>query len=1033
MRKRYILSVISVVLATSVVYPQIPDQAKSQLSATASALGEYGDVPVSPFTGVPQVEIPLYEIQCGDHKFPISLSYHGGGVRPDQVPGWVGQGWSLNAGGCITRVVKGQPDEFDCDYPVVNIGGHEIGFLYQYGILDRATWNDSLAILYMIYDETAKYYDTEPDEFSFNFLDYHGKFCMGHDGEWKVQCDRPLKVSHSGTIYPFSGMDNTLLSFADAQQVGYTDAIRQFEIIGEDGTHYVFGGTSDAIEFSTDFVKPHRDTFWATTWNLTRVAYTDGRVIDLDYEAHYHGDLGEFTTFEAQLGVSCSEVLSCVYEIGNQHQGFTGSPVDTIARFQGNLIRPSYLRSISCGKDTILFDRERIPYIPYDLERMYDALCQRDYLGTGSGGGAWQSSDAISTFLPLVYSFSVDMDSKDAGSSRPDSEGGGLNNYSALKWFKLTDITVTNGTDILKRFSFGYSDPQNRLFLDKVTELDAQWVKGREYTMTYDHPEALPVLASGKTDHWGFYNGLYANPYYTSTYYSYREPESSLATIGTLTRIDYPTGGFTRFEYEPHRYGRKVGQDHQTYSNVTGTAGGIRIRRIVSKAEENADSVVKEYFYVRGFTPTSSLQNLPSSGVLASNPKYLFSNYRPTPCTQGAMLALSVFSSQSVTAGNENAAGCHIGYSEVIERLGDGSVTQYHFSNFDNGDYGDRQADQVMQAAHVECEPFTSRKALRGRMLDKTEFKMQNGHLTPHRSVSYTYETDHDESVDYARAIKVSNHLLQISDPYMLVNIEYTECAAYRQHVSLLRPTTELFTEYGNSGTEYTKTRSYTYNNDNLVTSLGETAANGMTLFKELTYPSATLKPNMYNAHILSAVLEENVSRVSGNNTLPVSRTRYDYDLNMVRPSSIWQAKGSNTLEKRSEYLFDSYFNPIQETTDGVNHTVYVWGYGGRYIVAIVENAILADVTSILGDLSLFAQSDTPDFTSLAGLRQSLTAARVTTYRYRPSVGLVETVTPDGRSTSYEYDTLGRLRLIRDDNGNILKTYNYNYRQQEQQ
>lgn len=1014
--------------AASVSFAQIPEQAKSQLSATAAALGEYGDVPVSPFTGVPQVEIPLYEIQCGDHKFPISLSYHGGGVRPDQMPSWVGQGWSLNAGGCITRVVKNQPDEFDCDNPLVNIGGSETGFLFKYNNLNSNTWNDSLAILYMIYDDSAKYYDTEPDEFSFNFLDYHGKFYMGHDGQWKVMCDRPVKVSHSGTINPYTGMDSNLLSFSDTQNVGYTLAIRQFEILGEDGTRYVFGGTSDAIEFSTDFVKPHRDTFWATTWNLTRVEYIDGRVIDLDYEAHYHGDLGEFTTFEAQLGVSCSEVLSCVYEIGNQHQGFTGHHVDTIARFQGCLIRPSYLHRISCGKDTILFDRERIPYIPYDLERMYDALCQRDYLGTGNGGGSWQSPDAISTFLPLVYSFSVDMDSKDAGSSRPDSEGGGLNNYSALKWFKLTDITVTNGTDILKRYSFGYSDPQNRLFLDKVTEYSNQLDKGRVYTMSYDHPEDLPVLASGKTDHWGFYNGLYGNPYNTSTYYNYREPESTLATIGALTQIDYPTGGFTRFEYEPHRYGRKVGLNHQTYSNVTGIAGGIRIRRIVSKPEENADSVVKEYFYVRGFTPTSNLQNLPSSGVLASNPKYLFSNYNPTPCTPGATLALSVFSTQSVTAGNENAAGCHIGYSEVIERLSDGSVTQYHFSNFDNGDYGDRQADQVMQSAHVECEPFTSRKALRGKMLDKTEFKLQNGQLIPHKSVSYTYESDHDESVDYARAIKVSNHLLQISN---LVNIEYTECAAYRQHICQLRPETELFTEYGCSGTEYTKTRSYTYNNDNLVTSLSETAANGMTLVKELTYPSTTLKSNMYNAHILSAVLEENISRVSGNNNLPVSRTSYDYDLNMVRPSSIWQAKGNNTLEKRSEYLFDSYYNPIQETNDGINHTVYVWGYGGRYIVATVENATMADVTPVLGDLSAFAQSDTPNFTNLETLRQSLTSAKVTTYRYRPSVGLVETVAPDGRSTTYEYDALGRLSLIRDNDGNILKTYEYNYRSNE--
>ena len=45
------------------------------------------------------------------HKIPISMTYHGSGVRPDQHPGWVGLGWNLNAGGCISRIVNGLPDE----------------------------------------------------------------------------------------------------------------------------------------------------------------------------------------------------------------------------------------------------------------------------------------------------------------------------------------------------------------------------------------------------------------------------------------------------------------------------------------------------------------------------------------------------------------------------------------------------------------------------------------------------------------------------------------------------------------------------------------------------------------------------------------------------------------------------------------------------------------------------------------------------------------------------------------------------------
>ena len=41
----------------------------------------------------------------------VYLTYHGSGVRPDQHPGWVGLVWNLNAGGCISRIVNGLPDE----------------------------------------------------------------------------------------------------------------------------------------------------------------------------------------------------------------------------------------------------------------------------------------------------------------------------------------------------------------------------------------------------------------------------------------------------------------------------------------------------------------------------------------------------------------------------------------------------------------------------------------------------------------------------------------------------------------------------------------------------------------------------------------------------------------------------------------------------------------------------------------------------------------------------------------------------------
>lgn len=79
--------------------------------AEASTLCKYTEFPVSYFYGLPQINIPLYELTYNDLTVPISISYHGGGIKATELSGRVGLGWTLNAGGCISRSVCGYPDE----------------------------------------------------------------------------------------------------------------------------------------------------------------------------------------------------------------------------------------------------------------------------------------------------------------------------------------------------------------------------------------------------------------------------------------------------------------------------------------------------------------------------------------------------------------------------------------------------------------------------------------------------------------------------------------------------------------------------------------------------------------------------------------------------------------------------------------------------------------------------------------------------------------------------------------------------------
>src|SRR5687767_12654498 len=68
-------------------------------SPTTASLGKYGEIPVSLYTGIPSISIPLYEIKDGPLSLPISLSYHAGGIRVEEIASSVGLGWTLNAGG----------------------------------------------------------------------------------------------------------------------------------------------------------------------------------------------------------------------------------------------------------------------------------------------------------------------------------------------------------------------------------------------------------------------------------------------------------------------------------------------------------------------------------------------------------------------------------------------------------------------------------------------------------------------------------------------------------------------------------------------------------------------------------------------------------------------------------------------------------------------------------------------------------------------------------------------------------------------
>lgn len=366
---------ILIVLIASNIMAQIPLHDRYMLSPNATGLGEYGEIPVSLYTGIADISIPIYTINYHNHELPISLSYHGGGVKVDSHPGWVGLDWVLNAGGAISRVVYGLPDE--TYYYKRTDGPIDLGYFHNYDLgfgLEQEKYPDPVFTL-LQNDVYYFYYqcDQEPDRFDFNFLGITGSFVLSEDGEFSVKCDRDIKVVFDKDInnsdfyfngFPTPTMTNTA---ATIYNNNISPTIFGFILIDESGVKYHFGFEFDAIEFSSGFFSQLNDPMTASTWHLTKIEYPDGVIIELDYQK---------TTYIAQLSMfqhraryvsHSAQTIDIYMPPANRWQD----------KIKGSLISPSYLKKISFGNHYVEFNIAVSDELGYE----YVPMIEKAYLG----------------------------------------------------------------------------------------------------------------------------------------------------------------------------------------------------------------------------------------------------------------------------------------------------------------------------------------------------------------------------------------------------------------------------------------------------------------------------------------------------------------------------------------------------------------------------------------------------------------------------------------------------------------------------
>jgi YD repeat-containing protein len=1055
-------------------------------SPNAAGLGVYGNTDISPFTGLPNISIPVFNISSGDLSLSAELRYLAGGVKPDDHPGWVGQNWSLNVGGVVTRKVNGGLDEvYTPDNPTDK---WQFAYWYKFAGLAPTNWDTQSYLNSYLAPDKNNLAMLNPDEFSFTLPNgKSGSFFKNHLGLWQVKSESPGNFSIDVQLVAPPAAPLSLYSAQRPTDSPQSIFICIFSIVitDNDGTKYTFGNNINAIEFTRG---PKQDGFndiIANSWFLTKMESIKGNAITFTYERGPH-QLIQGAGFALNLSYGITGGTKCN---GNNYNFLNHS---------ATMITPCYLAEINTPSCKVSFQREPSQEKRYDYN--YDNY------------GVWYG-----------FTYSDIGGIQDNGDSKSAAFAGanGLNLTltNGNRFYKLKSIRLFDkrgaGT-FRQNYSFYYNTDDisggERLFLQRfqkaITMVDDDPADNYNYDFQYNRPEKLPEYNTLMTDEWGYYNGKKYTIGETNkdSIEAHLMPDSAFMRTGILTKIIYPTKGYTTFEYEPNSYSSVIKREGGgiSYTSGTGIGGGLRIKKITDYSL-NATPTYKQYFYEKAGSPTTS------SGVLAGH-KQIYVNAMVGP--DGAGHAEYISNNSLIDLNYTN--GRDVVYSRVKEQLQDGSYTIYNYSNSDSLRFRDEAPVNVygdgITATNTQygtliktftpghTYPFsahTTRELERGKLLSKLDYN-STGILV--RKQVNTYNDDPTRfTSQFVKSYIYSAQAIVCNDAegrvIGQVYERYIEPVKIYTYLPYLKSQADsLYDISGNLVTATTQNFSFDTPR-HLLTEQSFTDSEGQLVKTQLKYPTDLLgnDPNgVYNAMITrnmnSNVIETKSLR--GSTQTSFSRTNYGVPFagkpNLIVPLSIEKQSGStNPVEKLVSYTYDqNNGNILTETQEGGMSTGYQWGYAGQYPIAKCVNANdtefytqnFEDAPTVAGygahtginyytgnnytvnwtkpasrgayKISYWYRlsgkwlySGEIDYTGpsmVLNLGDAKDDIRIypadgllSTYTFSPLDGMTSAIDPKGNTTTYEYDNYNRLKNIKDQDGNILKTFCYNLKGDE--
>ncbi len=463
-------------------------------SPTVANLMKFEEVPVSYYTGQPNIAIPLYSKAINSElKVNVSLSYSTQGVKMDNVSGWTGTGWSLNAGGSISRTVRGFPDEILPSQSLKRkVGMHHLTPYWSYTNYTHAPNRREHNFRVLAGADDQDKHDSAPDLYQFSFMGYSGRFLVFRNGS-QLEA-KFITKAHKFKVEISHNSDYVINEFKITDPKGYKytfDAIETSNVIPYSvGSQQGSGGTFNV----------QLDNYFANTaWHLKKVQLSnDEELLSIAY-----------TVVNESYQSAPSVLESTIVDYGGSLNDLVQDP------YNQGVLEPAQIISYNA----INSNTQKITSITFTRDNTQIVFATDSFNHPNTNGKVLRS---VSVKNGVVTNKTFHLNYQDIIGDPSSSILGRL-------W--LTNVRET-ADNINKDYNLYYHYKEN--LPDPIPN-----VNNPNHTYYYQ-----------MEDDWGYFSGINVNQTYCN---NIAFDENSIKT-GLLTAIEYPSGGVKEFEFEHNTY-----------------------------------------------------------------------------------------------------------------------------------------------------------------------------------------------------------------------------------------------------------------------------------------------------------------------------------------------------------------------------------------------------------------------------------------------------------------------------------------------